>query len=438
MSDQSSVDLKKIIESAKRLGVEIDEADALQWLTVMSAQGQADIAVDKKAGVFGATVSLLDFDDSDLAHFREMGKLVEFEDVPGKVETALALSGSAAQSKIQTYPGDADYFERVNIIAPTREEACKILSEIMREKALSTYKGDTYQLIEVKFGSYPFDIIINGVENNTGNPIAWFPEEIKAGKRVGTTPDGKPAEILWETAAQDPGWCKLDWVVADPVRKQLVNASNMLDVTWEGPDGTLVPLDGYLDGYFQEVYLEAESIPVFSKLVKQMSGDALDDYVYQLEKEVKKYVTHSPNYGKAAKRMYNVFRLTGRYPEAAYLRELFDEPTTVLYQIGALIRTIDESFQPGSKIDKSTILSQADELIVGVASALEGEKEVEIVRMLLNFRTMLVDDINRGELSPQAGAAQAEMINIVNNFFHEKLVGVPSIGAYIESLQEEV
>ena len=44
---------------------------------------------------------------------------MEFEDSEN-VETALALSGSAAQSKIQTYPGDADYFERVNILAPTQ------------------------------------------------------------------------------------------------------------------------------------------------------------------------------------------------------------------------------------------------------------------------------------------------------------------------------
>lgn len=118
-------------------------------------------------------------------------------------------------------------------------------------------------------------------------------------------------------------------------------------VTWESPDGEVIPLDGY----FQEVYLDAESIPVFSKLVKHVSGDALDDYVVQLEKEVKKYCTKDLDYGKAAGGLYNIFRLTGHYVDAAYLRELFDEPTTILYQINALIRTVDESFQPGSKID---------------------------------------------------------------------------------------
>lgn len=241
---------------------------------------------------------------------------------------------------------------------------------------------------------------------------------------------------MWDQVSDDLGWCKLDWVVADPVRKQLVNASNMLDATWENPQGEIVPLDGYLDGYFQEVYLDADSVPVFSKLVKHVSGDALDDYVAQLEKEVKKYFTKDPNYGKAAKRLYNIFRLTGRYADAAYLRELFDEPITILYQIGALIRTIDESFQPGSQIDRSTILSQADDLILGVTAALEGAKEIEIVRMLLNYRSLLADDLNRGELSPQANAARAEIVNIVNNFFYDKLTGVPSINQYIEALQK--
>lgn len=435
MSDTNQNDLKRILESAKRLGVEIDEADALQWLTAVSAQSQSGIEVNERTGVFGHSISLLDFDDADLAHFRQIGKLVEFEDIPGKVETALALSGSAAQSKIQTYPGDADYFERVNIIAATKDEASKILADLLRKKALSTLKGDTFQLMEVKFGSYPFDFLYDGVKQPKDSPISWSPNDIRAGKMVGKTEDDDPTEILWDDVAKDPGWCKLDWVVADPVRKQLVNASNMLDVTWESPDGELIPLDGYLDGYFQEIYLDAESIPVFSKLVKHVSGDALDHYVTQLEKEVKKYFTKSPNYGKAAKRLYNIFRLTGRYADAAYLRELFDEPTTILYQIGALIRTIDESFQPGSEIDQTTILNQADQLIIGVTAALEGEKEVEIVRMLLNFRGLLADDINRGELSPQANAARAEIVNIVNNFFYEKLTGVPSISKYIEDLK---
>ena len=434
--NQHSADLERIIESAQRLGVELDEAEALQWLSAIAASASHDqkVVMDQRSGVFGHKVSMLDFSSEDLDHFREIGRLVEFYDVPGKVETALALSGSVAQSKIQTYPGDADYFERVNIIAPDRPTACQMLAELIREKVEQKSQGPNYQLLQIRMGSYPQDVIRDDQTFKSGSSIEWSVEDVLAGGINLMTMDEEPLTLHWDEAAQDPGWCKLDWVVADPVRNQLVNASNMLDVTWEAPDGSITPLDGYLDSFFQEVYLEADSIPIFSKLVKHVSGDALDDYVNQLENEVKKYVSKDPNYGKAAKRMYNVFRLTGKYPEAAYIRELFDEPTTILYQVGALIRTVDESFQPGSKIDIVTITSQMDELIMAVVGATEGEKESEIVRLLLRLKGFLTQDAKRGQISPQASAARAEVINLVNNFFYEKLHGVPSIKEYIDNL----
>ena len=306
---------------------------------------------------------MLDFSPAHLAHFRAIGRIVGFEDRPG-VETALALSGSAAQSKIQTNPGDCDYFERVNIHAPTRAEACRILGELMRDKALATERGETYRLIEVKFGSAPVDLLRDGKLIARGGALELDPG--RGARRGGSTRPPRPAAPLrcaWGEVAIDPGWCKLDWVVANPARGTLANASNMLDVTWEAPDGTITPLDGHLDGYFQEVYLEADSIPIFSKLVRNATPDALDQYVAQLEHEVAKYLTHDLNYGKAAKRMYNVFRLTGRYIDAVYLRELFDEPAAMLYQVWALVRTIDDAINPDEATTMREAVSMADALI---------------------------------------------------------------------------
>jgi hypothetical protein len=433
----ASAELERIIESANRLGIELDEAEALQWLTAMAVKEAGDdIVFDEREGVFGHRVSMLDFSPEDLAHFRKIGRLVEFKDVPGVVETALALSGSAAQSKIQTYPGDADYFERINIIAISKEAACKILGDLMREKTLETAEGPNYQLIQVRMGSYPQDVIRGGSAFMTGNSIEWDVDEIRAGQIAVTTPDGGPLSIRWDEAVMDPGWCKLDWVVADPVRSELVNASNMLDVTWEAPDGVITPLDGYLDPYFQEVYLEAESVPIFSKLAQHVSANALDEYVQQLENEVTKYLTKNLNYGKAAKRMYNVFRLTGRYEEAAYIRELFDEPTSMLYQVWALMRTMEECSLPESSIPIENVQAQADKLILEVIKALEGDEEVVVVQYLLRLRDGLEDQKAGQPLTTQVEAARAEVINIVNNFFHDKLTGYPAIKDYIEAFQQ--
>lgn len=98
-------DLSNIINSAKRLGIELDDMEALQWLSAISlAETEDQVTLDTKTGVFGHRVTMLDFNPAELAHFRRIGKLVEFTDVPQQVETALALSGSAAQSKIQAFP----------------------------------------------------------------------------------------------------------------------------------------------------------------------------------------------------------------------------------------------------------------------------------------------------------------------------------------------
>jgi hypothetical protein len=433
--EKKSEELKQIIASAKRLGVELDEEEALQWLTAVAlAQDDQEISVDVRSGVFGHKVTMLDFSPEDLEHFRRIGRLVEFEDVPGHVETALALSGSAAQNKIQKYPGDADYFERVNILAPSKEESCRVLADLMQEKVKKTAKGPFYELIEVKFGSFQEDVRRGGELMKAGTPISWKASEVLAGKIDVEGLDGTSKTITWEEASADPGWCKLDWVVVDAVREVLVNASNMLDVTWEAPDGTITPLDGYLDPYFQEVYLEAESIPLFSKLAQHVSADALDDYVEALEKEVHKYLTKSPNYGKAARRMYNIFRLTGRYEAAVYIRELFDEPTTILYQVWSLVRTIDDTFTDNPRFSVAHLLAHTDKLITNVVDALEGEEEVEVVRLLLRLRDILSREEAGHELSPQAEAARAELINIVNNFFLEKLQAIPSIKGYMDEV----
>ncbi|MBA3075705.1 MAG: hypothetical protein FP831_19085 [Anaerolineae bacterium] len=435
-STDKQIDLERIMESAKRLGVEIEEDEALQWLTSMaSAKDDDNITMNTRTGVFGHKISMLDFSDKELEYFKRVGRIVEFEDIPGQVETALALSGSSAQSKIQSYPGDCDYFERVNIIAPTHEEACSILARIMLEKSLSSLQGPNFQLIEVKYGSYPVDMVIGDQKNRAGTPIAWRSDQLKAGKIEGFTPEGSALTVTWQEVSSDPGWCKLDWVVADPIRKQLANASNMLDVTWEAPDGKISPLDGYLDPYFQEIYLDAASVPIFSKLAQHVSGNALDDYVSALEREVKKYLTKDINYGKVAKRMYNIFRLTGRYEEASFLRELFDEPATMLYQVWSLIRTIDDASVPGSSITRAQLLQSTDNLILAVIKTLEGEEETEIVSHLLKLRDALADTAGKQILTNQAEIARSMVINLVNNFFYERLTALPTIKEYIEEFQ---
>jgi hypothetical protein len=429
--------LDNILKSAAELGVEMDEAEALQWLSAMAAQqGSADdIEVQVSTGVYGHRVAMMDFSPAELERFRAVGEIVGLRDRPGAVETALALSGSAAQSKIQTYPGDCDYFERVNIHAPSRDQACRMLGDLMREKVLATAGGASQRFMQARLGSYPVDVVRGDETIPAGSSITWTLEEVREGKLAGSLPGGAPWELSWDEAAMKPGWCKLDWVVADPVRGTLANASNMLDATWEAPDGTITPLDDFLDTYFQEVYLNADSLPLFAKLARNVLPDAVDDYAEQLERQIYEYTVEKPNYGKAAKRMYNLFRLTGRYEEAAYLRELFDERATALYQVAALIRSLDEASGPGSGISRDALLTQTDELIVTAGEALEGEREESILGDLRAVKAAL----ERGDDPASRGGVVDDAIHSVsdevNEYFKARMMGMDGIRAFLESLE---
>jgi hypothetical protein len=424
-----------IVESAEALGIELDRAEAERWIEAVSTESAGgNVVIDVDSGVYGHRVTMADIDTAGLDRFRRMAGIVGFPDDPPRVVTALALSGSAAQARVQRFPADADFFERIHITADTREEACRILGAQMRDKALATMRGDGHRLQEVKLGSWPEDGLDDDGPIRRGTPVSWAPEQIEAGGIAYRTNDGDGRVLWWDDAALDPGWCKLDWVIEDPVDRRLVNASNMLDVTWEAPDGTITPLDGHLDAYFQEVYLETESIPLFSKLVKELSADSVADYVETLTHEVWKYTVKDPNYGKAARRLYNVFRLTGRYAEAAYLRELFDEPVTALYQVAALLRTLDEASAGEDAFDTEAMVAQFDGLIMSSIAALDGPAEAEMVRLLLRLRDGFSHDAASAGRSTDLEDARTGAMREVDAYFKRALDSVPSIKAFIDDL----
>jgi len=429
-------EVEQIVRTARMLGVEVDETDVAHWLTAMAASGTMEWEVDADAGIYGHEITLLDFDKATLDRYRRIADVVQLPDLPN-VETAVSLAGSAAQGMIQLYPGDCDYFERVNIKAETREEACRILAGLMRDKALDKFEGPDYQLIEVKFGTWKADVVKDGQRIKSGSPVSWSPDEVKTGKMQVLRASGEPWEVEWEYGCLDPGWCKMDWIIAEPEKGRVVNASNMLDVTWEAPDGSITPLDGFIDPYFQEVYLEAESVPLFSKLARHISPRALDEYVQQLTGEVYKYTHKHINYGKAAKRMYNIFRLTGRHQAAALIRELFDEPAALLYQVWSLLDTMDDAGQPDSTIDRETLVQQTDEMIRSVVEVCEGPLETEIVMALIRLRDDVTGRVDLGDdWDALIAKSRSTTEQLVNEFFKAKLLGIPEVREFLEGLEE--
>ncbi|MHA1271625.1 MAG: hypothetical protein ACTSPY_17670 [Candidatus Helarchaeota archaeon] len=435
-------EVQEIIEAARRLGVEIDEEKAIKWLADMAAAqaSDGDVKIDEETGVYGHELQLIDFDAEELDRFREIAKIVGIPDTEGVIETAISLSGSAAQGKVQRYPGDLDYFERVNIIAPTKEEACKITGEMMRKKGLSRFYSPTYQLIEIKWGTFKSNFKKNGKLMKAGTPMSWNAEEVKQGYMIVEDENGKEIKLNWEYGEKDPGWCKLDWLIAEPDKGRIVNVSNMLDVTWESPDGKIVPLDGQLDPYFQEVYLEAGSIPLFTKLKENLTPDKLDEYINALEGQVNWYTQKDhENYGKVAKRLYNIFRLKGAHKEAMFIRELFDEPASALYQIWSFIDTIDDAGAPESSIDKKIVAKQISDLIKKVIKICEGPEEEEVVDALMKLRDDVTgfNDISDKEWDETINKSRFLIVKLVNEFFYTRLKVLPSVIEYIDEIKKK-
>jgi hypothetical protein len=72
-------EMRRILESARRLGVELDEEEAIQWLVAVSAaHEEEDVVINESDGIFGHRITLLDFSPERLAYFRKIGKLVDF------------------------------------------------------------------------------------------------------------------------------------------------------------------------------------------------------------------------------------------------------------------------------------------------------------------------------------------------------------------------
>ena len=100
-------------------------------------------------------------------------------------------------------------------------------------------------------------------------------------------------------------------------------------------------------------------------------------------------------------------------------------------RVWSLIGTLENAATPGSSISPETVQTQTDDLVMTVVRALDGVQENELVGALLKLRVAL-EETNRGGTSAEAGAADIEsaklqVVNLINNFFHDQLVAVPTI-----------
>ena len=126
--------------------------------------------------------------------------------------------------------------------------------------------------------------------------------------------------------------------------------------------------------------------------------------------------------------------MNGHYAEAAYIRELFDEPVTELYQVAALIRTIGDAANSGEAFDVETVTAEVDRLIMSAIQALDGPEEAVMVGPLLKLRNSIQSRGTEADREVDMTDIQDAALKSVNDYFERALRSVPEIDAYLKEI----
>ncbi len=245
-------------------------------------------------------------------------------------------------------------------------------------------------------------------------------------------PTGETQRLRMHEVAMDPGFVKLDWVFADRDRDRVVPVSKVIDATWEAPDGSVVALDGVLDSFYQEVYLDPDSKVDIERLVQHVSPDGLENYLDQIGGEIAKYSAEGhENYGKVAKRLYNITRILRRDADASYLRQLFDDPPARLYQVGGTMHALSEAIR-ADRLDRETIVAQLAALEGTIADCYTGEDREEIIDLVRRLPEMDEDEL-LAAADRIAGASNTQ----VSGYFQQKIAESPGLKSVYDLVLKE-
>jgi hypothetical protein len=430
-------DAEAVAAAARRLGIEADSAEARRWMLAVSSTEESGIAADDATGIFGDRVSLLDFDRDDLERLRRLVPHVRLAARPD-VESAIAIAGSSAQGRVQLFPGDADFFERVHVHAASADEAARVVRAAMWATAVRAFAEPDVVLLEANLGVYPEAVIERGQRRAVGDPIIWSPADVSQRRIDVETPAGGTCTVEWDDTEIGRGWVYLGWIVADRDAGRIALASNMIDATWEDPDGTIFSLDGAVDPLAQEVYLEPAALPLVARLATEVERGAGDAYRSAMRSEAYHYTHVEPNFAKAAKRLYNLFRVSDELEAAVFVGELFDEPSAGLYQVPGLLEAADAALDPAAGIDRDLVLGQLDVVAETVAAITEGGDEAELLSEIRRLRSEAAGaGRDAAAWTPALAEVRARCATIVNDFFRAKLLADTRVRVLIGSLADQ-
>lgn len=337
MEERRRLELEELMNAARSSGFSFNEIASRGWLEAarLAVSTPGDIAQSDCGEFGGHELAMLDFDQADVDRLRAIGELVSAPAAP-ELESALAIAGSEAQGAIQLFPADADYFERWHFRTETKDDAISLFAALLRKNLEKTGAIGKFRLEEVWFG------------RRNGITLAWLPTEIETETLTRTDATGATFSSTWNDAALNPGFVKIDWILLDRTLGGPGRVSKVIDATWESPKGRIESLDGSIDADYQQIYLDRRGASFAADLTAANNALLREKYLLYMEKEIAKFsAPGASDHAKVAKRLYNFCRLTGRFDEAVFLREMFDDVPARLHQLRGRLEyfqelTIDE------------------------------------------------------------------------------------------------
>ncbi len=325
-------------------------------------------------------------------------------------KSIIVASGSFAQREINPYPADLDFSEHLDIQAEGKAEAAEILASLVSETVKQTADNPDLEFKELKCGIYPDD----APEAVRGKAIKWTKEETVSGEKIlRDTKTGQEYKITLARASENPGMVKIDWLsVQDGDLKEL---TKVINVKASDRDGREIFNNRQKQSAFQEVYFGDTTEFGLTEMLRD--PEVLKEYTDFLKKDVKKYSDpNHANYLKAAKRSYNLLKISGDIEGARSLAALFNSSTSELASRTETLSLLGSYLGESGKFDLARFDGQLDKMSALVASdkALFGEQEQgDIQQKLASVKEQLFrETLGRAEIQ--------QIINELVPIFKEK------------------
>ena len=328
------------------------------------------------------------------------------------ITTALGLGGSAAQGRVQRYPGDIDFSDTYLVRGPDAESAAKAVANTIIEFVERNRDNPNFEFVNIvislpkkKDGSISYnyqqlvdpgnyDTIVSLIKNLTperGN-INTFWRAIVDGETVNGEKQERFIEIskILNITAQKNSSDELLFATRQTIDEELVNATSFSEQ----------------DDFFITRVSGAEYQTAFIQEPELIPDEKLSDYAITIRKSALREFKRG-KYLKAAKRSFNYLLSIGNIDGIEYIENsgIFASPGARANQEVSVMDAIAKALNPSEPATEILVVGKASIMLKNSAKVIRkslGKRNTrDIVSGLINLAEELPANPNNNDLLGQ-------------------------------------